>query len=112
MKIETPKDLVIALIDLFPGFRKDWDEGEGEGGIGQYNFHTVFIEFAPGCSGYIAMASPRKIVAFCALINNFIARGGDMENAVSTCLLEHASQVGIANTIKAHLSQAARAELR
>jgi hypothetical protein len=112
MKIETPKDLVIALIDLFPGFRNDWDEGESFGGIGQYNFHTVFMEIAPVCSDYLAMASPRKVEAFCAIINSFVASGGDMENAVSTCLLEHASQVGIAKTIKPHLSQVARAELR
>jgi hypothetical protein len=112
MKIETPKDLVVAIIDLFPGFRDDWDEGEGYGEIGQYNFHAVFMELAPVCSGYLAVASPRKVQAFSALINDLVASGGDMENAVSTCLLEHASQVGIAKTIKPHLSQEARAELR
>ena len=112
MKIETPKDLVAALIDLFPGFRDEWDEGEGYGGIGQYNFHTVFMELAPFCSGYLAEASPRTVEAFCTLINNFVASGGDMENAVSTCLLEHSSQVGIAKTIRPHLSQAAKTELR
>jgi len=112
MKIQTPKDLVSALIDLFPGFREEWDEGEGYGGVGQYNFHTVFMELAPVCSGYLAEATPRTVEAFCALINALVAGGGDVENAVSTCLLEHASQVGIAKTIKAHLSQAAKAELR
>jgi len=112
MKIQTPKDLVAALIELFPRFRDEWDEGEGYGGVGQFNFHTVFMELAPVCSGYLAEATPRTVEAFCALINAFVASGGDMGNAVSTCLLEHASQIGIAKTIKSHLSQAAKAELR
>ena len=112
MKIQIPQDLVAAPIDLFPKFQDEWDEGEAYGGIGQYSFHTVFMELAPVCSGYLAEASSRTVETFCTLINRFVASGGDMENAVSTCLLEHASQVGIAKTIKSHLSQAAKAELR
>jgi len=112
MNVRTPQDLVVALISLFPRFREEWDEGEGHGGIGEYNCHTVFMELAPVCAGYLAEASPQTVEAFCILINDFVAAGGDMENAVSTCLLEHASQVGIRKAIKPHLSPAAKAELR
>jgi hypothetical protein len=52
------------------------------------------------------------VAAFCTLINGCVSAGGDMENAVCTCLLEHASQVGIAKTIRPHLSEAAKAEMR
>lgn len=112
MNIQTPKDLVSALIGLFPGFQAEWDEGEGFGGSGQYNFHTVFMELVPFCSGYLAEASPKTIQSFCALINDLVAAGGEMENAVSTCLLEHASQVGVRKALKPYLSLAAKAELR
>jgi hypothetical protein len=112
MKIQTPGDLVAALIKLFPAFRDEWDGDEGHSGIRLGSFHTVFMELAPVCSGYLAEASPRTVAAFCTIINTFVASGGAMENAASTCLLEHASQVGIAETIKPHLSKAAKAELR
>lgn len=112
MKIETPRDLVAALIGLFPAFRDEWDEGEAYGDIGQYSFHTVFMELAPDCSQYLVEAPPRTVEAFCSLINDLVAAGGTMENAVSTCLLEHASQIGIRKVLKPHLSLAARGELR
>lgn len=112
MKIEMPKDLVAVLTTMFPAFRVEWDEGGAYGGIGQYNFHTVFMELAPDCAAYLAEASPRSVTAFCNIINDFVAAGGDMENAVSTCLLEHASQIGIAKPVKPHLSREARAKLR
>jgi hypothetical protein len=41
-----------------------------------------------------------------------VAAGGEKENAISTCLLEHASQVKVRNIIRPHLSAAAKEELR
>jgi hypothetical protein len=40
------------------------------------------------------------------------AAGAEKENAISTCLLEHASQVKVRNIIHPHLSAAAKEELR
>jgi len=108
-KVETPKELVAALIELFPAFR---DECESFGDTGVYGFHAVFSELAPSCLGYLDASTPRTIEAFCALVNQCVVDGGELENAVSTCLLEHASQIGIAKIIRPYLSPAAKADLR
>ncbi len=49
---------------------------------------------------------------FGAIVNAEIAAGSERNNAVSTCLLEHASQVSVKKLISPLLSAAARKELR
>jgi len=112
MTIQTPQDLVAILDELFPGFRDEWDEDEAYGYSVDYTFHAVFTELAPVCARFLAEASPHTLKSFCILIDEFVSSGGKKENAVSTCLLEHASHVGIAKTLKPYLSQAAKSELR
>jgi len=111
-KIETPHQLVECLISLFPKFGDEWDDGESGGSPGEYEYHTVFFDLVPDCCSYLRSSSPQTVKKFCTLINSFVAAGGNKENAVSTALLEHASQVGIAKMLKPHLSADAKAELR
>jgi hypothetical protein len=110
--IDKPRDLVNRLIHLFPEFEAEWDEGEGYGCLGCYGYHTVFTELAPDCRSYLEKSSPATVKSFCDLINAFVSASGDKESAVSTCLLEHASQVGIRKIVNPYLSQAAKQELR
>lgn len=111
--IETPSQLVDELTKLFPSFAKEWDGGESHGYDGQnFSFHSVFMELAPYCAEYLNEATSRQREAFCDLLNSMVEKGGDQENAVSTCLLEHASQVQIRKLIKPCLSKKARQELR
>jgi hypothetical protein len=46
------------------------------------------------------------------MINAMVEAGGERENAISTCLLEHASQVKLRAIIRPYLSEAAKRELR
>jgi hypothetical protein len=62
-------------------------------------------------TGYL-QAAPARVGRFCDLVNAMVAAGAEKENAISTCLLEHASQVRIRNIIRPHLSAAAKGELR
>jgi len=108
----TPRHLVDQLIMIFPGFSEEWDAGESFGKSGDYNYHTVLQTFAPVSQKLLNGATPSQVREFCELINQMVALGGALENAVSTCFLEHASQVGVRKIIKPYLSKEAKHELR
>jgi len=111
--IETPSQLVKELTNLFPQFVEAWDGGESYGYDGvNFSYHSVLMELAPNCAKYLTEATSDQRKAFCDLLNLMIEDGGDQENAVSTCLLEHASQIGIRIIIKSCLSLKALQELR
>jgi len=111
-EINSPQDLVDQLIRLFPTFLQEWDEGESFGYHGDYEFHTVFLIFGPKSYEFLKKAAPNQIREFCILVNHLVEKGGDFENAVSTCFLEHASQLGVREIIEPFLSTEARREIR
>ncbi|MEZ5463975.1 MAG: hypothetical protein R3F22_01860 [Lysobacteraceae bacterium] len=100
------------LVGLFPSFAAEWDDDEWEDAINPPSFHCVFMSFAPIASEVLEQSSDGKRERFCALIDHLVECGGDRENAVSTCFLEHASQIGVRRLIQPYLSIAAKAELR
>ena len=110
MKIDSPSELARELAAIVPAFAEIWDEGESRGYTdGDYTYHTVFQELS---ALDLTHSTTKQIKAICLIINDFISRGGDYENAASTCFLEHASQIRVRNMIKPYLSDAARTELR
>jgi len=111
--INSPIQLVSELKDLFPGFGARWDDGRSFGYAGEaYSYHSIMLTFGPISSKLFAEASPDQLMAFCRLLNEAVAQGGKFENAVSTCFLEHASQMGVRAYIRPYLSQKARCKLR
>lgn len=104
--IESPNSLATKLNELFPAFMA---ELEGEE-ISSY--HQVILRLTPVISGYLQALPPPRTKEFCELVNAMVSAGGDQENAISTCLLEHASQVKVAKIIRPYLSIAAKQELR
>jgi len=106
-EINSPAELLATMTAMFPAFTSEFDdEDEGEA-----TYHQVVRQLAPVIAGYLR-DTPTQVEAFCNLVNAMVAAGGEKENAISTCLLEHASQVGVRNTIRPHLSPAAKQELR
>jgi hypothetical protein len=110
--MDSPRQVVDQLIRIFPAFLNEWDEGESYGFKGKYNYHCVFQEFTPVSHMLFNKATTSQIKEFCELINSLIEIGGVCENAVSTCFLEHASQVGVSKIIAPYLSKEAKKELR
>jgi hypothetical protein len=111
--IETPSQLVACLVGLFPGFADIWDDGESYGyENGEYSYHCVLQIFAPVSNALLSQATDKQIREFCSLIDYMVEEGGILENAISTCFLEHASQVDAYKFIKPLLSPRAKAELR
>jgi hypothetical protein len=104
--IASPAGLAETLMAMFPEFAV---ELEGEEVT---SYHQVIQRLTPVISDYLQGAPKRTLEHFCEVVNAMVAAGGDKENAISTCLLEHASQVKVRNIIRPYLSAAAKQELR
>lgn len=109
--LNSPEELRTKLITLFPHAEKelvdDSDDDFDYGYKPPLTYHSVWRTFAPMAYQCLSNASVKEQKMFCNLIDWMVQAGGDEENAVSTCLLEHASQIGIKNLIKAYLSKTA-----
>jgi len=103
--INSPVELAKALGTMFPAFSSELEDEEVT------SYHQVIQRLAPVIAGYL-QAAPNQVRGFCELVNALVAAGAEKENAISTCLLEHASQVKVGNLIRPHLSEAAKLELR
>jgi hypothetical protein len=103
--IASPAALAETLTGMFPEFASELESEEAT------SYHQVIQRLAPVISGYLQRA-PAQVEDFCDLVNAMVAAGAEKENAISTCLLEHASQVKVRNIIRPHLSAAAKEELR
>jgi hypothetical protein len=89
---------------MFPDFAARSDEAE--------SYHQVVMELSPFIARYLQLGAERSAKEFGALVNRMVDAGGAQQNAIETCLLEHASQVGCTKLLEPHLSPAARKELR
>lgn len=104
--IDSPSSLAQALVELFPSFAA---QIEGEDITG---YHQVIGLLTPVITGYLHEAPKGTTERFCEVVNAMVDAGGEVENAISTCLLEHVSQVKVRRIISPYLSASARQELR
>jgi hypothetical protein len=74
-------------------------------------YHTVVRLVALVITTYLE-DDPSKIKPFCDLVNAMVTAGGDQENAIDTCLLEHASHLKMRKLLQPHLSATANQLLR
>jgi hypothetical protein len=105
-EIDSPVLLARRLVELFPSFAAEFEAEELK------SYHQVIQCLTPVITGYLQDAPERTTKQFCDLINEMAEAGGEKENAISTCLLEHASQIRIQKIIRPHLGAAAKRELR
>ncbi|AFU99764.1 DUF7674 family protein [Simiduia agarivorans] len=112
--MESIEKLKNSLISLFPSFAEELVEDEP----GEFEYreelslHHIWRCFSYTASKELVQAEVKVIKSLAELVNKSVAAGGVEENAVSTCFLEHASQIGVKKALKPHLSQLARQELR
>lgn len=105
-EINSPVELLATLTALFPEFASEFAADEEV-----TTHHQVVLRLAPTITGYLRDRAV-LVKPFCDLVNAMVAAGGDKESAISTCLLEHASQANLRKTIRPHLSKAAKEQLR
>jgi hypothetical protein len=106
MSYSSPQELREELIELCPAFAQD------EGGSDATNFHELVMAFNHYLRFVLSQDSPREARRFGQVVNRLVEAGGPQQNAIETCLLEHASQIGVTKLLKPHLTAAAKKELR
>ncbi|GAB6197328.1 hypothetical protein [Lysobacter xanthus] len=109
METLSQAQLVERLSEIFPLFRGEWAADTGEVAFPSNSLHSVYQSFLPFVA--TAEATAAQITKLSALVSSEVAAGGERENAVSTCFLEHCGQVGFARQLSALLSAAARSRL-
>lgn len=111
--IDTPDALQKQLIAMFPNFKEELIEEVFDYGYDfPLSFHRVWMALARVIYTYLQSSTLKALKEFCYIVNHMVDAGGDKENAVSTCLLEHATQLGIKKIIKPYLSSEAKYQLR
>jgi len=110
-----PQDTLRRLCELFPTFASWW-EGEGappEDGLidGVYyesTHHRVLAEFCDYFVENHRSFKEQQLKEFGAWIEEAILAGGEVENAVSTCFLEHVRQLRVEPLLRPYLSAQGR----
>ncbi len=105
---ETPEQLLAQLLEIFPKCRSCYAPIHDD----QPTFHSVLIAFSPLVTTALSTCSKLQLLAFASLVNAAVERGGVLENAFSTCLLEHLAQLGALKTLRPQLSKLARERTR
>jgi len=104
--VDSPAQLFERLVALFPSFLAELQDEAIE------SYHQVVTRLTPVIKGYLGGSPDRTIEEFGHVVNLMVNAGGDRENAISTCLLEHASQLGVAKFIRPYLGETAKKALR
>jgi hypothetical protein len=113
---QRPQETLRQLCELFPDFEA-WseieeaplpDEGLVDGLFYQWTHHRVMQEFLMYFSKNHSSFNERQLRRFGDWINEAISVDSDIENAVSTCFLEHMRQVKINRVLAPYLSPVAK----
>ena len=98
------------LCDVVPAFLDDWDDDDPLDNEDPVAFHRVMREFTCSFGKAASSLSETQLRGLGDLINVSVAVTDDLENAVSTCFLEHLHQVHALKPLWPYLSARARAE--
>jgi hypothetical protein len=108
---QTPEEMLLQLQELLPGFiRACEDEDEWPGH--ERSFHSVARDLAHFFPQQCSSLTDKQLRAFADWINGMVAASGYLENAISTCFLEHSAQLGVYILLSPHLSSLAKASAR
>jgi len=115
--VQRPQDTLRQLCRIFPLFSPWWDTEEDapppEGGLVdgvyyEWTHHAVLTQFLLYFSMNHQSFTPKQLKQFGAWVDDAIAAKDDLENALSTCFLEHARQVKINRVLAPYLSANAK----
>jgi len=107
MKLDTPSDLRASLEDLFPSFKAEWEDGEV-----CESLHQVMFVFTPYFGAHSKEFTVTQLRQLADMINRSVEESDDLENALSTCFLEHLHQIGSERLLKPYLNEPAKGKLR
>lgn len=110
MQQYTQSVLLNDLVGIFPEFSDYWRAEIGEDEFPSSSLHAVYMSFLP----FLAHTNPtpKQWQLIADHFSEAVAVGGDRENAVATCVLEHLHQVRLNRLLRPLLSQEARTHVR
>ena len=112
MNFQKSSDVLESVISIFPEFKGEWENTNPYiNEDGSHSIHSVYMVLLPYVSTKKASFSERQLKQLASLINDAVTAGGDSENAISTCFLEHVHQVNFDSILKPLLSKEAKARL-
>jgi hypothetical protein len=109
MDFQSSNEVLAAITSIFPEFAVEWERDNPYITDGKFSIHSVYMAFLPFLASAEKTEKNLRMVA--SLINGAVSAGGGSENAVSTCVLEHAHQVGLTSALKPYLSKEAKERL-
>jgi hypothetical protein len=112
MNFQKSSDVLESLISIFPEFRSEWEnENPYIKEDGSHSIHSVYMVLLGYVSARKSSFNSKQFKQLATLINGAVAAGGNSENAISTCFLEHADQVGLSSALKPLLEREAKKQL-
>jgi hypothetical protein len=101
---QTPAELLEELFVIFPQYQTDYAPIHDAAPT----YHSVLLAFTSFFGAQSASFSEIQLRSFGELVNRAVEQKGLLENAFSTCLLEHLHQMKAERTLKPYLSKVAR----
>jgi hypothetical protein len=112
MNFQKSSDVLHSVISIFPEFQSEWEnENAYIKEDGSYSVHSVYMVLLEFLSCKKSNNSEKQLKQLATLINSAVAAGGNSENAISTCFLEHVNQVGLDSVLKPLLDREAKDRL-
>jgi hypothetical protein len=105
-----PEQVLADLVSIFPNFQGYALDDETSSDT--LTVHRVMFLFTDFFSGAHSTCSDRQLIKFGSWINEVVQVDDDLENAVSTCFLEHTRHIGVAKMLAPHLSKLAKQKSR
>lgn len=108
MEPSSPGEVFRHLCAVFPTFQKWWKDGEQEPLDTELGFHRIMAEFIQFFGANHHSFSEKQLRRFGEWVNASVLIDGPLENAISTCFLEHTRQVKINRILAPYLSRVAK----
>jgi hypothetical protein len=114
---QRPQETLRQLCEIFPSFDAWWqkeevhpptEDGPVDGVYYEWTHHAVMSQFLIFFSLNQNAFAAEQLRQFGAWVDQVIATRDDLENAVSTCFLEHTRQVKASRILAPYLSRAAK----
>jgi hypothetical protein len=106
----SPEEVLEQLIAVFPTFAK-WREDEGYTSEPP-TYHQIMLGFCQFFGGGVEGFTEQQLRRFAKWVNEAVLDDGPLENAVSTCFLEHTRQIKVNRVLAPYLSRVAKGKSR
>jgi hypothetical protein len=112
---QRPQDTLSQLCEMFPAFKAEWDKEEAppedglvEGVYYEWSHHAVLSAFLVYFARTHPSFSEKQLRHFGDWVDRAVSIDDDLENAVSTCFLEHTRQRRINRVLAPYLARRAK----